>query len=57
MAVRAGRELLGADGRLIVRPSGTEPVFRIMAEGPDRARVDQAAEGVAQALGARLASG
>lgn len=57
VAVRAGRELLGADGRLIVRPSGTEPVFRIMAEGPDRARVDQAAEGVAQALGARLASG
>ena len=57
VALRAGRELLGDDGRLIVRPSGTEPVFRIMAEGPDRARVDQAAQGVAQALGARLASG
>ena len=57
VALRAGRELLGDDGRLIVRPSGTEPVFRIMAEGPDRARVDQAAQGVAQALGAGLASG
>ncbi|MCY3989412.1 MAG: hypothetical protein OXF94_12645 [Gammaproteobacteria bacterium] len=42
--------MLGEEGRIVVRPSGTEPVFRIMAEGPDRTRVDQAAEGVAQAL-------
>lgn len=49
-ALRAARRLLGDEGRIVVRPSGTEPVFRIMAEGPDRTRVDKAAEGVARAL-------
>ena len=49
-ALRAARRLLGEQGRIVVRPSGTEPVFRIMVEGSDRKRVDKAAEGVAQAL-------
>ncbi|MCY3605819.1 MAG: phosphoglucosamine mutase [Gammaproteobacteria bacterium] len=49
-ALRAARRLLGQEGRIVVRPSGTEPVFRIMAEGSDRTSVHRAAEGVAQAL-------
>ncbi|MCB1505887.1 MAG: phosphoglucosamine mutase [Hyphomicrobiaceae bacterium] len=32
-AIDAGRERLGNSGRLVIRPSGTEPVIRVMAEG------------------------
>lgn len=31
-AVKAAEDALGADGRVLVRPSGTEPLLRIMAE-------------------------
>ena len=34
-AVKAAEGKLGEGGRLIVRPSGTEPLIRLMAEGPD----------------------
>jgi phosphoglucosamine mutase len=32
--VRAEEERLGTDGRVLLRPSGTEPVIRVMAEAP-----------------------
>ncbi len=38
-AVKGGEARLGAAGRLVIRPSGTEPVIRVMAEGEDEALV------------------
>ena len=39
-AIRAGEEELGSDGRILVRPSGTEPLIRVMAEGPDQTQLE-----------------
>lgn len=50
-AIRAGMEkvehALGEDGRLLVRPSGTEPLIRIMAEGPDEGIIKEHVEELA----------
>jgi len=43
---KAQRQLEGA-GRVLVRPSGTEPLVRIMVEGPDEAKIRQIASDVA----------
>ena len=50
-AIAAAKARLDGQGRLIVRPSGTEPVIRVMAEGADRLLVEEVVEGIAQALG------
>jgi phosphoglucosamine mutase len=34
-AIRDAESLLGKTGRLVIRPSGTEPLIRVMAEGED----------------------
>ena len=39
-AIAAGEQERGSDGRILVRPSGTEPLIRVMAEGPDQAQLD-----------------
>jgi phosphoglucosamine mutase len=38
-AIEDAKALLGGSGRLVIRPSGTEPLIRIMAEGDDEALV------------------
>jgi len=39
-AIEAAMSRLGATGRLVIRPSGTEPLIRVMAEGDDRGLVE-----------------
>ncbi len=38
-ALKKAEEKLGRRGRLLVRPSGTEPVIRVMAEGEDEQEI------------------
>ena len=35
-AIRRAVQTLGSGGRVVVRPSGTEKLIRVMAEGPDQ---------------------
>ncbi|MFI0842535.1 phosphoglucosamine mutase [Mesorhizobium sp. IMUNJ 23232] len=39
-AIEDARDRLGTTGRLVIRPSGTEPLIRVMAEGDDRGLVE-----------------
>jgi phosphoglucosamine mutase len=47
---REVEESLGGDGRLVLRYSGTEPLARIMIEGPDQARIESLAGELASTL-------
>ncbi len=49
-AIASAEKKLGRGGRLIVRPSGTEPVIRVMGEGDDKALVEAAVDDVVEAL-------
>lgn len=46
-AVEEIEEKLGSNGRVLVRPSGTEPIVRVMAEGPDKAELEAYVEHIA----------
>ncbi|MDQ2892773.1 MAG: phosphoglucosamine mutase [Pseudomonadota bacterium] len=55
-AVIAGAEAeLEGIGRLVIRPSGTEPVIRVMAEGDDAAQVEAVVTRICDAV--RVAAG
>ena len=53
-AVEDAKKKLGAGGRIVVRPSGTEPLLRVMVEGEDRAEIEALANSVADVVRARL---
>jgi len=46
-AIREVEENLTGSGRLLIRPSGTEPLIRVMVEGDDRTRVEAYARDLA----------
>jgi phosphoglucosamine mutase len=49
-AIDIGRQRLGGQGRLVIRPSGTEPVIRVMAEGDDEGLVHQVVGDIVEAV-------
>lgn len=42
-AIEESEKFLGSDGRIVVRPSGTEPVIRVMIEGVDQVKINDLA--------------
>jgi phosphoglucosamine mutase len=49
-AIEHAEARLNTLGRLIIRPSGTESVIRVMGEGEDRVLVEEIVEGIVDAL-------
>ncbi|MFM9974797.1 MAG: phosphoglucosamine mutase [Beijerinckiaceae bacterium] len=49
-AIEDARKRLGNGGRLVIRPSGTEPVIRVMAEGDDRDLVERVVDDVVDVI-------
>lgn len=54
--IEQARRSFGGRGRVVVRFSGTEPLARVMVEGPDAALVAEHAERIAAALRRELGS-
>ncbi|MEW9670211.1 phosphoglucosamine mutase [Ammoniphilus sp. 3BR4] len=49
-AIRDVEEKLGDSGRVLVRPSGTEPIVRVMAEGPDEALLQKYVDSIVEVV-------
>jgi len=49
-AIREGEDMLKGSGRVLVRPSGTEPLIRVMAEGDDEKQVKAVVNQIADAM-------
>lgn len=53
--IEKAKTALGKSGRIVVRPSGTEPLLRVMVEGEDEEQISVLANQVADVLRTRLA--
>ena len=49
-AIELAKKKLGSGGRLVIRPSGTEPVIRVMGEGDDRDLVNEVVDSVVDVI-------
>ncbi len=49
-AQREAEAVMHGRGRVLLRPSGTEPVLRVMVEGEPREAIDAAARSIAAAV-------
>ncbi len=53
-AIDTAKSELGNDGRVVVRPSGTEPLIRIMVEGRDEETIGAIAARIAETINSAL---
>jgi phosphoglucosamine mutase len=49
-AIASAEKRLAGIGRLVIRKSGTEPLIRVMAEGEDRAMVEEVVDTICEAV-------
>lgn len=49
-ALQKAEQRLGEFGKLVVRPSGTEPLVRLMAQGPEQHILEEVIEGIRAAI-------
>ncbi len=56
LVIQEQERLLGDEGRVLVRASGTEPVIRVMVEGKDQELIGACAQKIAQTIEERLAN-
>ncbi len=49
-AIKSAEQRLNGQGRLVIRPSGTETVIRVMAEGDDKVLVEDVVDGIVEVL-------
>ncbi len=55
MQIDALEKLFAGKGRVLIRPSGTEPLVRVMIEGPDKKEIERQAVDMAKLIESRLA--
>lgn len=56
-AIRGVEQRLGDDGRLVLRYSGTEPLARVMIEGPEQELIEALAGSIAEAIEDEIGAG
>jgi phosphoglucosamine mutase len=49
-AIASAEQRLNGHGRLVIRPSGTETVIRVMGEGDDKSLVEDVVDGIVEVL-------
>jgi phosphoglucosamine mutase len=55
-AIELAQARLNVHGRLVIRPSGTEPVIRVMGEGEDKLLVEEIVDGIVNVLTSTVAA-